>query len=176
MCPHISGTEHVGFLKQDARGNLVVPSLPVIFPLSAFCRRFLMRTSVGQTQIIPFLLTKILETDTLSRDISPAKLHSLARVRNPQGISKLVNKFDCRVSCASLKAIVRAFLTTKFFAVGSLTYPCHMAYISKSVARDAISLSDCRPQRHRSTVDVMCNSRGRSLSIPFLSSSGFSGA
>ncbi len=44
---HISGTERVGFSKQDARGNLVVDSLLVIFPLSAFCRRFLVQTSVG---------------------------------------------------------------------------------------------------------------------------------
>jgi hypothetical protein len=40
--PHVSGTECVGFLKQDARGNLVVASLPVNFPFSAFCRRFLL--------------------------------------------------------------------------------------------------------------------------------------
>ncbi len=36
MCPHVSGTERMGFSKQDARGNLVVASLPVNFPLSAF--------------------------------------------------------------------------------------------------------------------------------------------
>jgi hypothetical protein len=58
--PYISGTERVSFLKQDACGNLVVASLPVIFPLSAFRRRFLVQTSIGQMLIIPFLLTKIL--------------------------------------------------------------------------------------------------------------------
>jgi hypothetical protein len=47
MHPHISGTERVGFSKQDTRGNLVVASLLVNFPLSAFCRRFLVQTSVG---------------------------------------------------------------------------------------------------------------------------------
>jgi hypothetical protein len=36
MRPHNSGTERMGFLKQDACGNLVVASLPVNFPLSAF--------------------------------------------------------------------------------------------------------------------------------------------
>ncbi len=35
-------------------------------PFFAFCQRFLVQTSIGQTQIIPFLLTKILEL-TLSR-------------------------------------------------------------------------------------------------------------
>jgi hypothetical protein len=61
MRPHVSGTEPVGFLKQDARGNLVVDSVPVIFPFSAFRRRYLVQTSIGQTQSIPFLLTKILK-------------------------------------------------------------------------------------------------------------------
>jgi hypothetical protein len=36
MRPHNSGTERVDFSKQDARGNLVVASLPMNFPLSAF--------------------------------------------------------------------------------------------------------------------------------------------
>ncbi len=115
-----------------------------------------------------FLTHKNPQTDTFSRDISPTKLRSTARVRNPQGISKLVNKVDCWVPCALLKAIVRAFLATKSFAVGSSTYPCHMACVSKSVSRDIISLSDCRPQRHRSTVDVMHDSWGLITQRPFL--------
>jgi hypothetical protein len=40
MRPHISGTEGVGFSKQDARGNLVVDSLPVIFPFLPFAEGF----------------------------------------------------------------------------------------------------------------------------------------
>jgi hypothetical protein len=36
MRPCNSGTERVGFSKQDARGYLVVASLPVNFPLSTF--------------------------------------------------------------------------------------------------------------------------------------------
>jgi hypothetical protein len=59
--PHISGTERVGFSKQDTCGNLVADSLPVIFPLSAFHKKFLVQTSIGRMQIIPFLLTKILK-------------------------------------------------------------------------------------------------------------------
>jgi hypothetical protein len=42
-----------------------------------------------------FLAHKNPPTDTFLHDISPAKLRSTARVRNPQGISKLVNKVDC---------------------------------------------------------------------------------
>jgi hypothetical protein len=36
MRPRNSGTERMGFSKEDARGSLVVASLPVNFPLSAF--------------------------------------------------------------------------------------------------------------------------------------------
>ncbi len=77
------------------------------------------------------------------------------------------------VPCALLKAIVWAFLATKSFAACSSTYPCHMAYVSKSVPRDVISSSDCHPRRHRSAMDVARDSRGWSLSIPLTHSSGF---
>jgi hypothetical protein len=145
MLPHISGTEHVGFSKQDA-----YRLLPKVSGANVCWE------NVNHT----FLTHKNPQTDTFSRDISPAKLRSTARVWNSQGISKLVNKVDCRVPCASLKAIVQAFLATKSFAAGSSTYPYHMAGISKSVPRDIISLSDCRPQRLRSNMDEMRNSRG----------------
>ncbi len=110
--------------------------------LSVFRRRFLRQMSIGRMQIIPFFTHKNPRTDTFWRDISPAKLRSTAWVWKPQGISKLVNKVDCRVPRALLKAIVWAFLATKFFAAGSSTYPCHMACVSKSVPRDVISLSN----------------------------------
>jgi hypothetical protein len=123
-----------------------------------------------------FLTQKNPQTDTFSHDISPAKLHSTAWVWNPQGIFKLVNRIDCQVPHALLKAIVGAFLATNSFAAGSSMYPCHMACVSMSVPRDVISLSDCHPQWLRSAVDVMRDSQDRLLSIPFLHSSGFSGA
>jgi hypothetical protein len=50
-----------------------------------------------------------------------------------------------QLPCALLKAIVQAFLTTKSFAVGSSTYPCHVACVSKSVTKDVISLSNYVP-------------------------------
>jgi hypothetical protein len=164
----------MGFSKQDARGNLVVDSLPV--NISPF--RLLPKVSGANVHWAngnyTFLTHKNPQTDTFLRDISPAKLRSTARVRNPRGISKLMNKVDCQVPRPLLKAIVPAFLTTKSFAAGSSTYPCHMACVSKSVSKDVISLSDCRLQWNRSAVDVTRNSRGQSLSIPFLLSSGFS--
>ncbi len=159
MRPHISGKEGINFSKQI--GFHLLPKVSEANVQWAI---------VDHT----FLTHKNPRTDTFSRDISPAKLRRTARVWNPEGISKLVNKVDCRVLCALLKAIVWAFLATKSFAAGSSTYPCHMPCIPKSVPRDIISLSNCCPQWLRSAVDVMGDSRGQLLSVPFLCSSGFS--
>jgi hypothetical protein len=161
MHPHISGTECAGFWKQGA-----FCLLPKVSGANVCW------VNVNHT----FLTHKNPWTDTFWRDISPAKLRSTARVWNPQGISKLVNKVDCWVPCALPKAIVWAFLAMESFAAGSSMYPCHMACISKSVLRDTISLSDCCPQRLRSAVDETCDSQGQLLSVPFSRSSGFSGA
>jgi hypothetical protein len=161
ICPHISGTECVVFSKQDA-----FRLLPKVSGANVHW------ANVNHT----FLTHKNPGTDIFLRDISPAKLRSTAQVWNPQGISKLVNKVDCWFPCALLKAILRAFLAIKSFAAGSSTYPCHMACVSKSVPRDVISLSDCHPQWHRSAMDETRDSWGQLLSIPFLCSSGFSGA
>ncbi len=95
MHPHVSGTERMGFLKQDAHGNLVVDSLKVIFPLSAIFWRFLAQTSIGLNTNHTFLTHKNPRTDTFLRDLGLAKLRSTSQARNPQGISKLVNKVDC---------------------------------------------------------------------------------
>jgi hypothetical protein len=67
--PHFWHTSRV-FLKKDARRNLVLELVPVFFPRSAFRRRFLMQTSAGQSQIIPFLLKQYPQTDTFSCYIS----------------------------------------------------------------------------------------------------------
>jgi hypothetical protein len=150
MRPHISGIERVGFSKQDA-----FRLLPKVSEANV---RW---ANANHT----FLTHKNSQTDTFLRDISPAKLHSTAWVWNPQGISKLVNKVDCRVPCTLLIAIVRAFPATKTFAARSSKYPCHMVCVSKSVPRDIISLSDCRPQRLRSAMDEMRNSQGQLLSV-----------
>jgi hypothetical protein len=58
--PHVSGTERISFSKHAHR-NLVIGSAQVFFSLSAFCRRFLVQTSVGQMQIIPFFSHNILK-------------------------------------------------------------------------------------------------------------------
>jgi hypothetical protein len=72
MRPHISGTELIGFSKQDA-----FRLLPKISGTNVHW------ANANHT----FLTHKNPQTDTFSRDISPAKLRSTARVWNPQGIS-----------------------------------------------------------------------------------------
>ncbi len=90
--PYFWHTWHV-FSKQDARGNLVQELVPVFFPRSAFCRRFLMQTSIGWLQIIPFLLAQNSSNwHFLAWHKPPLSQRSTAQARNPQGISKLVNK------------------------------------------------------------------------------------
>jgi hypothetical protein len=70
MRPHVSGTEHIGFSKQDA------------FRLSP-------KVSGANVHWVnanhTFLTHKNPPTDTSSRDISPAKLRSTARDGIPKG-------------------------------------------------------------------------------------------
>jgi hypothetical protein len=150
MRPHVSGTERMGFLKQDARGNLVVASLPLNFPFSAFCQRFLVQTSVRLNTIHTFLSHK-----------KSSDWHFLAWPRPRQAMQyssgmesprlfpnswiRLIVAVLWQLPCTLLKAIVRAFLATKSFAAGSSTYPCHMECVSKSVTKNVISLSDYCP-------------------------------
>ncbi len=106
-------------------------------------------TSIGLNTIHTFLSCKNHWTYTFLCELGFVKLRSTAQEWNHQGISKLVNRLivACQMtaSCASLKAIVRAFLATKSFAAGSSMYPCHMACVSKSVTKDVTSLSDYVP-------------------------------
>jgi hypothetical protein len=105
--------ERMGFLKQDARGNLVVASLPLNFPFSGFLLK-VSAVNVHWTEQDSYL------SSSLSLNwhfLALAKLRSTARVWNHQRISKLVNKVDCRLSSDSFltlhsKVIVRAFLAT----------------------------------------------------------------
>ncbi len=109
MRPHVSGTERMSFLKQDACGNLVVASL--LF--SGFLRK-VSAVNVQWTEQDSYL------SSSLSLNwhfLALAKLRSTAWVWNHQRISKLVNRVDCCLSSDSFlalcsKAIVRAFLTT----------------------------------------------------------------
>jgi hypothetical protein len=115
MCPHVSRTERMVFSKQDACGNLVVASLPVNFPFSAFCQRFLLQMSVGLNTIHTFLVNRLI-------------------------VACLMTASSCfaQGNSAGLPCY-------KSFAAGFSTYPCHMACVSKSVTKNIISLSDYVP-------------------------------
>ncbi len=113
-----------GFSKQDACGNLVVASLPVNFPFSAFCQRFLRWTSIGLNTIHTFLSHKNPWTDTFLHylGLSQATQYSPG-MESPKGypnswIGWLLLVL-WQLPCTSLKALVLAFLTTKSFAAGS---------------------------------------------------------
>ncbi len=172
MPPHVSGTERAGFSKQDTCGNLVVASLQVNFPFSAFCRRFLLWTSDGLNTIHTFLSHKNPWTDTFLRELGFAKLCSTARVWNHQGISKLVNRLivACLMTASSRFAQSNSVGLPRYkilcSGIFNVPLPCGM--------RLKVSHEGCHifeqlcPQQHRSAVDETRDSRGWSLSVPFL--------
>ncbi len=113
MRPLVSGTEHMGFSKQDACGNLVVASLPLNFPFSGFLLK-VSAVNVRWTEQNSYLSSSLFSNWHF---LALAKLHSTARVWNHQRISKLANRVDCCLSSDSFlalrsKGIVRAFLAT----------------------------------------------------------------
>jgi hypothetical protein len=105
-----------------------------------------------------FLTHKNPQTDIFLHDISSSKLHSTAWVRNPQGISELMNKVDCCLRFAQSNSA--GLPCYEILCSGFLNIPLPYGMISKSVLRDIISSSNCRPQWHRSTVDVTHDSWG----------------
>ncbi len=188
------------FLKQDARGNLVQELVPVFFPLSAFCHRFLKQTSIGRSKIIPFLLTQsfsnwhslmwhkpplIAKSTHYSsgkesqRDFQICESRLIvaclmtASGQLPRRSSHLI-MFQL-VPCTLFNLIVQTFLAAKSFAAGSSMDPCHLACVLKSVPRDFIPSIGCSTQLPRSAVGVTGVSRGWLLNTSFLRSSWSSG-
>ncbi len=176
MHPHVCGTEPVGFSKQEACGNLVVASLPVSFPFSAFCQRFLLQTSVGLNTNYTFLSHKNPQTDTFLRDLGLAQLCSTAWVWNPQGTSKLVNRLivACLMTASShfTQGNSAGFPCYKILCSGILNVPLPYGMCLKVSHEGHHIFKQLHPQQHRSAMDVMRDSRGWSLSVPFLRLSG----
>ncbi len=172
MCPHVSCTERMGFSKQDACGNLVVASLQVNFPFSAFCRRFLLWTSIRLNTIHTFLSHKNPQADTFLREWGFAKLRSTARVRNHQGISKLVNRLivACQMTASSCFAHSNSagLPCYKILCSGIFNVPLPYGMRLKVSHKGHHIFEQLRPQQHRCAVDETRDSRGWSLSIPFL--------
>ncbi len=89
----------------------------------AFCRRFLMQTSVGSSQIIPFLLTQISSNWHFLAWHKPLlSQRSTAQARNPQGISKSWIKVDCCLSDDSFWMPSQALFPLDCVPVGSLHF------------------------------------------------------
>ncbi len=130
MHPHVSGTERVGFSKQDACGNLVVASLLVNFPFSAFCQRLLLQTPVGLNTIHTFLVNRLIVACFMT-----------ASSRFAQGNS------------AGLPCY-------KILHSGILNVPLPYGMHLKVSHEGRHIFEQLRPQQHRSAVDVTCNSWG----------------
>ncbi len=116
MLPYVSGTEPVGFSKQDARGNLVVASLPLNFTFSGFLLK-ISAVNVHWTEQDSCL------SSSLSSNwhfLALAKLRSTARVWNHQRISKLVNRVDCCLSSDSFLVLLSKALVQEFLAMNAL--------------------------------------------------------
>ncbi len=142
MRPHVSGTERVDFSKQDARGNLVVASLPVNFPFSTFWQRFPLRTSVGLNTIHTFLMNRLI-------------------------VACLMTASSCFTQGNSV-----GLPCYKILCSGILKVPLPYGMCLKVSHEGRHIFEQLHPQQHRSTMDETQDSQGRSVSIPFLQLSG----
>ncbi len=61
MRPHIAGTDYAFSQSKTLVGTCFQKLVSAFFPCSAFFQRFLMQTSIGRSQFIPFLPIQILE-------------------------------------------------------------------------------------------------------------------
>ncbi len=130
MRPHVSGTERVGFLKRDTRGNLVVASLPVNFPFSAFCQRFLLQTSIGLNTSHTFLVNRLI-------------------------VACLMTASSCFAQGDSV--VLPCY---KILCSGILNVPLPYGMCLKESHEGCHIFERLRPQQLRSTMNVMRDSRG----------------
>ncbi len=131
MRPHVSGTERVGFLKQDARGNIVVASLQASFSPFRTLRKA-SAVNVRWTEHDSYL--SFSQKSSSWHFFALAKLRSIARVWNHQRISKLVNKgwlllVFWQLPCPSLQGNSAGLPCYECFAAGFSTYPCHIWHL-----------------------------------------------
>ncbi len=98
------------------------------------------------------------------RDLVLAKLCSTARVWNPQGISKLVNKVDCCLSYDSFLCFAKGdnagLPCYKILRSGVLNVPLPYGMRLKVSPERRHIFEQLRPQQHRSAMDVTRDSRG----------------
>ncbi len=130
MHPHVSGTEHVGFSKQDAHGNLVVASLQVSFFLSELCGRRLLWTSIGLNMIHTFLSHKNPQADLSCVSQATQYSPSMESPNYIQIVNRLIVACLWQLPCALLQGDSAGLPCYECFAAGFSTYPCHMAFIA----------------------------------------------
>jgi hypothetical protein len=130
MRPHVSGKEGMGFLNLDACGNLVVASLLVNFPFSAFCRKFLLQTSVGLNMIHNFHANRMI-------------------------VACLMTASSCFAQGDSA-----GLPCYKILRSGILNVPLPYGMRLKVSHKGRHIFEQLHPQQHRSTVDVTRDSWG----------------
>jgi hypothetical protein len=170
------------FSKQVAHGNLVQGLVPVLFPRSAFRRRFSCKRLLGARKSYLFSHLKFLELTFSCMTKAYAKPMQYSSGKElPKDFQSLESKlivvclmiasgqlpkhslhlFTFQLfPCTLFKLIVRTFLMMKSFAVASSMDPCHLACVSKSVPRDVVPLIGCSNQLPRSVVGVTRVTRG----------------
>ncbi len=130
MHPHVSGTKRVGFLKQDARGNLVVASLPMNFTFSAFLPK-VSALNVHWTEHDSYLFFSQKSSDW--HFLALAKLRSTAWVWNHQGYPNSwigwLSLVIWQLPRALLLGDSAGLPCYECFAAGSSTYPCHIWHL-----------------------------------------------
>jgi hypothetical protein len=128
--------------------------------------------NVHWTEHDTFLSHKNPWTDTFLREWGFAKLRSTARVWNHQGISKLVNRLinTCQMTASSrfAQSNIAGLPRYKILRSGIFNVPLPYGMHLKVSHKGCHIFERLCPQQHRSAVDETCDSRGWSLSIPFL--------
>ncbi len=132
MRPHVSGTEHMGFSKQDACWEPGSSITTIEFSLIRLLQK-VSAVNVRWTEHDSYL--SFSQKSSSWHFLALAKLRSTARVWNHQSISKLVNRVDCRLSYDSFlalcsKAIVRPSLL-RMLCSGIFNVPMsYMAFVA----------------------------------------------
>ncbi len=94
----------------------------ILSPFRLFFWRFLVQTSIGQLQIIPFFSSKSSNWHFLAWHKPQLSQHSTARERNPKGISELVNKVNCCLSDDSCWTTSQVLFALDCITDGSLHF------------------------------------------------------
>ncbi len=185
MCPHVSGTHHTFSWSKTLVGTWYQDKYRHSFPIPPFFAK-VSCANVHWTERKSYLsfLSKSSNRHFLAWHKPPLSQHSTARDWNLQGISNLVNRLivACLKTAAGwllkhslhliafqlapytlFQSIVRIFLATKSFAVGSSTDPLPYGTLLEVSSKECHTLISCSTGLHRS---AMCDARESGLIAP----------